>query len=165
MSMFEDNRYRWRETCFVLFPAANRPKLSAVVKTLSALNKRYRLMNLSDHGGLVDSLTLISPDDYAALDICYIEGDEVIEQTGPLIDDLKKAGPEFAPPAPWEQIRNYDGRFDVLHFEEITDVSEEDAEEDEMLDPSALLVVLEALAKLTSGVAIDPQAGQFVTEE
>ena len=34
-----------------------------------------------------------------------------------------------------------------------------------MLDPSALLVVLGALAKLTGGVAIDPQAGTFLTDE
>jgi hypothetical protein len=34
-----------------------------------------------------------------------------------------------------------------------------------MLDPSALLVVLAALANLTRGVAIDPQAGTFLTDE
>jgi hypothetical protein len=33
-----------------------------------------------------------------------------------------------------------------------------------MLDPSALLVVLGALATLTKGVAIDPQAGTFFTD-
>jgi hypothetical protein len=34
-----------------------------------------------------------------------------------------------------------------------------------MLDPSALLIVLGALAKLTSGVAVDPQAGTFLAED
>jgi hypothetical protein len=33
MSMFEDNRYRWRETYFVLFDAKNRPKLQTVSQT------------------------------------------------------------------------------------------------------------------------------------
>ena len=49
----------------------------------------------------------------------------------------------------------------MLHFEQVPEDADEDAEDDEMLDPSALLVVLGALAKLTGGVAIDPQAGTF----
>ena len=46
MSMFEDSRYRWRETYFVLFDAKKRPTLKSVTKTLSALNKRFELTNL-----------------------------------------------------------------------------------------------------------------------
>jgi hypothetical protein len=49
----------------------------------------------------------------------------------------------------------------VLHFEQVPDEDAEDAGEDEILDPSALLVVLGALAKLTKGVAVDPQSGTF----
>ena len=92
MSMFEDSRYRWRETYFVLFDAKNRPALKTVVKTLSALNKRFELTNrTADSHGQVESLTLISPDNFAALDICYTEGAEVLEQTVSLIADLKKS--------------------------------------------------------------------------
>ena len=58
------------------------------------------------------------------------------------------------------RIRQCDARFDVLHFEQI--VSFEDDESDDMLDPSALLVVLEALSKETEGLAVDPQAGTFL---
>ena len=37
---------------------------------------------------------------------------------------------------------------------------------DEMLDPSALLAVMEELARMTDGIAIDPQSGTiFSTEE
>ncbi len=165
MSTFEDSRYRWRETYFVLFDAKKRPKLTRVTKALSALNKRFQLTNLSDEDGLVDSLTLISPDDFAAMDICYTEGAEALEQAASLVDDLKKAGAEEPPPVPWEQIKRYDGRFDVLHFEQVPEDVADDAEEEGMLDPSALLVVLETLCKLTSGVAVDPQAGTFLTEE
>lgn len=165
MSTFEDNRYRWRETYFVLFDAKARPKLSSVTKALSALNKRFQLTNLSaDDHGCIDSLTLHSPDDYAAMDICYTGGEEVLEQGVALVDDLKKSGSDIAPPVPWEQLLRYDGRFDVLHFEQVADETEDD-EDDGMLDPSALLVVLGALAKLTGGVAVDPQAGTFLTDE
>jgi hypothetical protein len=81
-----------------------------------------------------------------------------------LIDDVKKLSTE-PPPVPWERIKKYDGRFDVLHFEQVLEQTGEDAEEEEMLDPSALLVVLGALARLTGGVAIDPQAGTFFAED
>ncbi len=50
----------------------------------------------------------------------------------------------------------------MLHFEQ---VAAEDEEDEEMLDPSALLLVLGALAKICHGVAIDPQAGTFLTED
>ena len=165
MSMFEDSRYRWRETYFVLFHARERPTLKSVTKMLSALNKRFELTNLNaDDKGLIDSLTLISPDDFAALDICYTGGAEVLEQGAVLVGDLKKLGTDELPPVPWEEIKRYDGRFDVLHFEQIAEGADDDSEDD-MLDPSALLVVLAALAKHTGGVAIDPQAGTFITDE
>ena len=165
MSTFEDSRYRWRETYFVLFHARKRPTLKSVTKMLSALNKRFELTNLNaDDKGLLDSLTLISPDDFAALDICYTGGAEVIEQGAALINDLRKLGADEPPPVSWEEIKRYDGRFDVLHFEQITEGADDEGEDD-MLDPSALLVVLAALAKHTGGVAIDPQAGTFITDE
>ena len=136
-----------------------------MVKTLSALNKRFELTNrTADSHGQVESLTLLAPDDFAGLDICYTEGDEVLEQTVSLVGELKKMGAETPPPVPWEEIKRYGGRFDVLHFEQIAEEVADEPDE-EMLDPSALLIVLAALAKLTKGVAVDPQAGTFLTEE
>jgi len=48
----------------------------------------------------------------------------------------------------------------VLHFEQL--VRFDDGEADDMLDPSALLVVLQELADETEGLAVDPQAGTFL---
>ena len=165
MSMFEDNNYRWRETFFVLFDAKKRPTLDDVAKTITALNERFELTNRSnDDRGMIDSLTVVSADDFAALDICYIGGEEVLEQGTALVEDMKKLDAGCKPPVPWGQIQRYDGRFDVLHFERVSEDAADDDSEDEMLDPSTLLVVLEALARLTGGVAIDPQAGTFLTD-
>ena len=101
MSMFEDSRYRWRETYFVLFDAKKRPALKSVTKTLSALNKRFELTNHgADDDGRVDSLTLISPDDFAALDICYTEGAEVLEQGASLVDGSEEARRRQPPAGP-----------------------------------------------------------------
>jgi hypothetical protein len=159
MSTFEDKNYRWRETYFVLFGASKRPKLKTVVKALNDLNPHYEIVNPhGDKHGAVESLTVVSPDDYAALDICYTEGDEVLEMAPDLVKDLKKSAADAPVPVPYEKILRFDGRFDVLHFERITEEPEE-PDEEEMLDPSALLIVLEALAELTGGIAVDPQSG------
>ena len=161
MSMFENDNYRWRETCFVLFDSIRRPKMADAVRAITALNERFELSNQNEEDGLFDSLTVVSPDDFAGMDICYIDGQEVIEQSAALIKDMKKLGMEAAPPVPWEQIKRYEARFDVLHFEQVPDDEDPD---DEIFDPSSLLMVLELLAGLTGGVAIDPQAGTFLSE-
>jgi hypothetical protein len=161
MSTFEDKNYRWRETYFVLFDVKKRPKLQAVVKAVQSLNPRYELRNLNaDDHGRIESLTVISPDDYAAMDICFDSGEEVLEQGAALVADLKKFAVDTCADIPEEKILSYSGRFDVLHFERIGETLDE--EDDEMLDPSALLVVLESLAKLTDGVAVDPQSGTIL---
>jgi hypothetical protein len=159
MSMFEDSHYRWRETYFVMFRSSHRPKLKKVQQALSTLNAHYQLINVrGDSQGRVDSLTLISPDDFAALDICYTDGAEVLEQGAALAQDLQPTVAEAGNEEVLSQLVQCDARFDVLHFEQVPEFPEED-EPDEMLDPSALLLVLSALAKLTDGIAIDPQAG------
>jgi hypothetical protein len=164
MSTFEDDRYRWRETYFVLFPAEKRPALKVVEKKLSSLSKRYLLSNRSaDSEGRLESLTVVSPDDFAALDICYTSGQEVIEQADELIQELNPTL-EPAQRMVLKRIKQYDGRFDVLHFEQITEVPDEEEEGEEMLDPSTLLAVLEALARITGGVAVDPQSGTILSE-
>jgi len=63
-----------------------------------------------------------------------------------------------------EEIRQYDGRFEVLHFERLSEKSQEDDPAEEMLDPGALLLVLGALARLTDGVAVDPQGGAILSD-
>lgn len=161
MSMFENDQYCWRETYFVLFDARNRPKLDAVRRALAHLDTHFTLANLTgDEEGYVESLTVVSPDDFAALDICYVDGDEVVEQRADLLKELESANGTPEERLKRERLRRSNGRFDVLHFEQVVDL-EEEAEEDAegMLDPTALLVVLEALVKLTDGVAFDPQAG------
>ena len=52
-------------------------------------------------------------------------------------------------------------RLDILHFEQLTASVIEDDDE-EFLDPGALLGVAEALAQLLDGVAVDPGSGTFV---
>jgi len=166
MSMFEDNHYRWRETYFVMFRSGQRPSLSALQEAVSALDERYVLLNLTDdERGMFDSLTLRSPDDYAALDICYTSGAEVLEQGATLAEEIGPAACQEGQRDMLTRIQQADARFDVLHFEQVPEFPEESEEPDEMLDPTALLLVLGSLAKITDGIALDPQGGAILSEE
>ena len=161
MSMFEDQHYRWRETYFVLFDSARRPTLSAMKKALSALDDRYVLVHArGDQKGLFESIGLLSPDDFAAVDISYMSGEEVLEQGAELYEEIQRGMPA-GERSKLKRICKYDGRFDVLHFERVPNPEEGDGDE-EMLDPGAVLIVLEALARLTEGIAVDPQSGTVV---
>ena len=166
MSMFENNQYRWRETYFVLFDSRKRPTLETVQQALSVLSDRYVLTNLSaDEEGQFDSLTLLSPDDFAALDICYTSGVEVLEHGIELAEEIERTAADAEEAAHAKQVKLCDARFDVLHFEQVPDPSGGADETEEIFDPSALLLVLNALAKVTEGIALDPQAGSVLDEE
>ncbi len=164
MSMFENNQYRWRETYFVLFDSRKRPTLEAVQQALVVLSDRYVLTNLSaDDDGRFDSLTLLSPDDFAALDICYTSGAEVLEHGADLAEEMQQTAGNAEQAAAVKRVKQCDARFDVLHFEQVSELGDDDT--DEIFDPSALLLVLSAVAKITDGMALDPQAGTVLDDE
>jgi hypothetical protein len=162
MSTFERENYQWRETYFVLFKSCNRPTLKQVEKVLHELSDRLQLTaGAADEDGRFESLTVFAPDDYAALDIGFVAGEEVLEQAATLGKELKSPDADQQEREKLARLAKCDARFDLLHFEEVTEGQGEDAL-DEMLDPSTLLVVLDALGELTGGVGIDPQSGTLV---
>jgi hypothetical protein len=60
------------------------------------------------------------------------------------------------------QLSAANARFDILHFEKITENSNELSDDDELMDPGSLLTVTAALADLVNGVAVDPSSASFV---
>ena len=81
MSLFENEEYRWRDTYFVLFHAKNRPSAGETLQAIEALGPRFQVQETRcDEEGRFESLTLVSPDDFSAMDISFITGDEVEEQ-------------------------------------------------------------------------------------
>jgi hypothetical protein len=160
MSTFENHDYKWRETYFVLFDSARRPNLEQVKSRLLKINPRFELINgESDEVGHFDSITLRSPQDYAAMDISYVSGEEVSDQVDELERDLK-GNIDVSDRPKLTQLAQCDAKFDILHFEQVSD--DEAEEEGEMLDPSALLSVMDALIELTKGVGVDPQSGSLM---
>ena len=159
MSLFENDQYTWRETYFVLFEEQNRPTGDQLRAALEELGPRYQIENvISAENGLCESLTLLSPDDYAAMDITYVAGNEVAEQLEEAIKQVASSALVEDPVATKERLMRCNARFDLFHFEQIVYESlDDDAEE--FLDPGALLVVLEQLADLCKGVGFDPASG------
>jgi hypothetical protein len=163
MSMFERDEYKWRETYFVLFDSAKRPTLSQIEEVLRDLNERFEMLNATaDEDGRFESITVMSPDDYAALDVSYEAGEEVVEQAKALNQEMKSSAADNEERAKLKQLLACDARFDLLHFEQMTEDEPDEDELDEMLDPSALLIVMDALVELTGGVGVDPASGTLV---
>jgi len=159
MSMFESDGFQWRETYFVLFDSGKRPTLQKIIATLQELGGQFRLnSSQGDDDGMFESLTLLAPDDFAAIDVSYVEGDEVSEQGAALKEEMGPGDPEDAPKL--KRLPRCDARFDLMHFEQLVEGADDEPEE--MLDPSALLLVMETLMKLTGGIGVDPQSGSLM---
>ena len=145
----------------MLFDRQHRPLAADVQKNLSELGKLELQEVQGDAEGRLESLTILSHADAAGMDITFVSGEEVKEQ----IVELKKEwkGQKFPPDeqAKVQRALAANARFDIYHFEEIGD-SFMDNEEDEILDPATLLLVLARLARLCHGVGIDPQAGSVL---
>ena len=158
MSLFENNQYVWRETYFVLFSDQNRPAASAVSDTLRELGRRYEIGDVrSDDQGRFEFVSMHSPYDFAAMDIAYINGDDVTSHVQKVQEELKSmtlTGDELRKAA---KLSDCNSRFDIYHFEQVTE-----GDEDEMLDPGALLIVMEQLAALCDGIGIDPVSGALM---
>lgn len=163
MSLFENDEYRWRETCFVLFHTRNRPQGDRVVAALREVNEHYEVTNvLQTEDGLFESLTLLSPDDYAAMDITFVTGEEVREHSLELVEEMAPMIGR-ADEKKLKSLPEFDARLDVYHFEQIVFAgSDTDDDEEEFLDPGSLLIVLEKLASLTEGVGVDQESGTLL---
>jgi hypothetical protein len=161
MSLFADGRYQWRETYFVLFDHQQRPKAADVKRVLTELGPRIELHELTaNEAGFLESMTVLSHADAAGMDVTYVEGEEVKEQIIQLRDEWKgkQAGAKEKPHL--ARALHADARFDIFHFEEISDIPDE--EDDGPLDPGTLLLVLNKLARLCHGEALDPQTGELL---
>ena len=162
MSLFENPEYRWRETFLVLFRDGQRPSTDAFRKTMERLGDRYEIDTVVENDrSQLESLTLLAPADNAAMDISFVEGEEVAEQLEELRRQISEDDVMPEEEEKMAMLDQCDVRFDILHFEHVQDFLEEE-EDDEFMDPGGLLIVAETISALCQGVAVDPQSGTFV---
>jgi len=161
MSLFADSRYQWRETYFVLFDHKHRPQAEEVRAALAALGPRLEVSELvANAAGLLESMTILSHADAAGMDVTFVEGEEVKEQIVQLKQEWKGKKSSLKEKSHLERVLHADVRFDVYHFEEVSYLPDE--EDDGPLDPGTLLLVLNRLARLCHGEALDPQTGELL---
>ena len=154
MSLFEDEMYVYRDTFFVLFEKANRPTADQIRKTLNGLGNRYETTDERLEKGHLESITVRSPYDFSAMDITYVEGDEVQLQVRELMQEFKVMTLSSDDSKKLAKLSKCDARFDIFHFEQ----ADTAAEDDDQMDPGGLLMVMEKLAHLAHGVGLDPQS-------
>jgi hypothetical protein len=164
-SMESDDQLEWRDTYFVLFQQSNRPTLMQVEAAITHTSKRLKLENLeADDDGMFESVLVHAPQDNAAVEISYETGEAVIAQSADLAKQLKgELGPKHL-----QQMLKADARLDVMLFERVRNDEFAGGEDDDeweggSVDPSSLLNVVEALAKLTHGLPIDPASGALLS--
>ena len=161
MSLFGDPLFRWRETFMVLFEDSKRPTVTEVEEALARVGKFDSEQMSESENGLIESLTVTNQIDCVGLDIVYVDSEEAQEQLKELQSEIS---PEDLLPGQetlLAKLPSCSARLDILHFEQLTASVVEDDDE-EFLDPGALLGVAEALAQMLDGVAIDPGSGTFV---
>ncbi|MCE9604553.1 MAG: hypothetical protein K8U03_06560 [Planctomycetia bacterium] len=160
----ESEQFAWRDTYFVWFMAARRPTLKQLQTTLAALPDHYALEHPeADEMGNIESITVLSTMDRAALEISYLAGDDIHEQAETSAEEMKSAGD--SDPKRLHRLAMCNARFEVMQFERVDESNmgdEDDEELGEGFDPSMLLIVVNALTKLVDGIGVDPQSGLIV---
>jgi hypothetical protein len=166
MDVADDDQLEWRDTYFIFFEQGDRPTVTQVEAAITEASRRLKLENLeADTDGMFESVLVQAPQDSAALEISYETGDAVAAQSADLAKQLKGELDKKQ----LAQMLRADARLDVMLFERVRADAwgGEDEDEDEWetgsLDPSSLLNVVDALAKLTGGLPIDPASGAILS--
>jgi|TARA_B110000116_G_scaffold229322_1_gene211146 hypothetical protein len=162
MSLFDDPNYRWRDTFLVLFDDEQRPTIELALSAIQKIGK-FEMQNLSESESRhIESMTITSNVDLVGLEIFYVAGAEVVEETEALVLELAEDALLLGNEDSLTQLSTANARFDILHFEQITENANEPSDDNELMDPGSLLAVTAALASLVNGVAVDPSSASFV---
>jgi len=159
--------YHWRETYFILFDEDNRPLLETLRFVINRTAGGYEFVAAEeDDDNLFCSARVIAPDKMTAIELSYVTGAEVLESVSQLVHDLQMI-PESCEPETLDKLRPCNARIDVFHLEKEVDAWTDTpgGNEDDFFDPSALLLVIEALVEATDGIGIDPSSGVVMTGE
>jgi|GEM_PF-2299634 len=123
MSLFEDNRYCWRETYLIMLSPKDRPKTDKLVSTIKKYCSHLDIHGPKENGpeektsDFLESLTIFSPDDNSGMDIIYQEGEHVQTEFAALADELERHATTAHEKKAIEQGRICGAKIEILHFE------------------------------------------------
>jgi len=123
MTLFDDNRYDWRETYFIYFESSHRPKLPEIRRALHAFVPFFNILDskAESNENLV-AMTIASYENHAALEIVYREGKDVLTEAQHLVSSLQKEA-TAEERLQLQKIVQCKSRFDVHHFEQTAGTS------------------------------------------
>ncbi|MDR1959729.1 MAG: hypothetical protein LBQ54_11925 [Planctomycetaceae bacterium] len=120
MSLFEDSRYCWRETYLVMLASENRPGVDRLAAEIQKTHNLLEIKNLQkNNAGLLEAVTVLSPNDNAAMDIVYQEGEAVRREFHALAEELRKHTGSPRELKSIERGLNFDAKIEILHFEQM----------------------------------------------
>ena len=151
MSLFEDENYMYRDTFFIHFNGENRPAGKDVQACIAAIDDKYEISDLKETEDGFVSIEVRSPHDSSAMDIIFVEGEEVDEQVKELLVEFQSMTLTGDDMGKLKVLTDCNARLDIFHFER------QSAGED-MLDPGGLFLIMERLSKVCQGVGLDPQS-------
>lgn len=124
MSLFDDDRYSWRETYFVFFEPAKRPRLRTVRRELDEHAGTFRVLDQqATEEGKLERLVLASYEDHSALEIIYHEGKGVAGEAHALVESLLP-GCTAKEAERLGTAKRCRAKFDILHFEQTAGTAE-----------------------------------------
>ncbi len=159
MSLFGNERYKWRETYFVLFRRGDHPTVEDVASALETGHNEVTNVH-GDVDGRFESATVQPSEDFSGMDVTFVAGEEVNDHVQQLLNDFAKQTLSSEDQEKLNLLGECDSRFDIFHFEEVKNTADD---EEEFLDPGALLLVIEQIVYLCKGVGVDPQSGSLIT--
>lgn len=164
MSLFDNPEYRWRETYLLFYKKSQRPSVERVCQAISGIRGNYTVEQMvADEEGCFESATVFSEEAFSAIDMSYIEDDQIRDQISEIQSEMKEVLEDPEDLAKLESLGEYDARIDLLHFERLTgDFTEDDEELNSCFDPAALLAVAEKWSHLTGGICLDPASATIL---
>ncbi len=119
MSLYDDERYTWRETYFVLFDdLRRRPRLEDLRRELQPYRETLQILDaVSNSEGRLRKLTVASYEDHSALEIVFRQGANVVAEMDALVQILEK-GCSTKEKERLHAVKHWSLKFDVLHFEQ-----------------------------------------------
>ena len=155
MSLFENDQYEYTDTFFVFFKRENLPLASAVKNAIAELGDRYEFGKIVFREEQFEAMTVLSPQDFSAMDIVLDLNAEVETQIEGLVSDFRALTLTGDDRSKLEKFKTCDARFDLFHFEKQVNGAQDP---DAFIDPGGLLIILEKLRGLCDGVGLDPQS-------
>ena len=91
MSLFDNPEYRWRETYLLFHKKTNRTSVDKIRHAISGIRGHYQIEQLvaNEHGDF-ESATVFAEEAFSAIDMIYIEDEQIHEQILEIQTEMKE---------------------------------------------------------------------------